>query len=142
MSRKIVSAETYARPGWSSQTKYGAMIVWDDGMTTCCAHSHKTVALAERCLAKWLKEIEDAEVEDAAEENATQSGSEWINVSQSPTPPFVLSADYVDFVGTTLEGTQILVTMFKSGRVTVATRRDKWETWSPPTTCRTSDDAK
>jgi hypothetical protein len=55
----IISSDTYVRPSWSSNAKYGARITWSDGTVTCCAHSHKTSALAEQCLAKWLQELAD-----------------------------------------------------------------------------------
>lgn len=61
-NKTIASATTYVRPSWSSDAKYGAQITWSDGSTTCCSHSHKTEALAARCLSKWLQEMQSETV--------------------------------------------------------------------------------
>lgn len=39
---------------------------------------------------------------------------------------------YTDHVGTFEDGSQILVTRWADGSVTIATRPDKWSTWSKP----------
>lgn len=40
--------------------------------------------------------------------------------------------NYTDHVGTFPDGSQILVTRWQDGRVTIATRPDRWATWGAP----------
>lgn len=44
------------------------------------------------------------------------------------------TSGYTDHVGTFPDGSQILVTRWADGRVTIATRPDKWATWGAPIT--------
>ena len=56
-ANEVASAEAYQQWTWSSYAKYGAKITWTDGTTTSCGHSHKSIPLAEKCLARWLHEL-------------------------------------------------------------------------------------
>ncbi|NBS92203.1 MAG: hypothetical protein EBS91_00260 [Betaproteobacteria bacterium] len=56
-AKQVAGSDTYLQAGYSSFARYGARIIWHDGTTTCCGHSHKTDALAQKCLAEWLEEL-------------------------------------------------------------------------------------